>query len=289
MALTPPAGATGRGAAAIGRDPGRGRSGRGSAAVPVGAAGAGRVGTTVVLGVGGANDGAVSSTRSPILDGTIRPVGVTAFDAAGFAGAGGAVGASGVGGAASATATAGAGAVGSTLAGVGARFGAGVATGSVVCGCRGAVGVADGSSSFKDRGRSRGTPVGGGGGGGGAAATGSAGASTGAGSTTSAASSGSASGTTLGALTSRGGPNLGRIAGSEALALFLPFPDDAAFCANRGPVGRLTSRSRANRSANCRATISSMVLEALFTSMPCSRLRRSMTSWLGMPSTSATL
>ena len=99
-------------------------------------------------------------------------------------------------------------------------------------------------------------------------------------------------GATLGDLTSRGGPSLGRIAGSrrgELFALFRLVLEEAGFCENSGPVGRLTSRSRATRSANCLATISSIVLEALFTSMPCSRLSRSMTSWLGIPSRSATL
>ena len=222
------------------------------------------------------------------------------MDAAGLAGAGDGLGASGVGGAVSAGGAAATGvsttvgfasvaAVGAALAsaagGVGAGFGVGGGTGSVAFGCSGAVGAADGSSIFRDRERSRGTPEGGGGAGAGGWTGTCSGASTAACSTASA-------GPTLGALTNRGGPNRGRIAGSAVLvvvAVFLPFPEDAAFLKNRGPVGRLTSRSRASRSANCRATISSTVLEALFTSMPCSRLRRSMTSWLGMPSTSATM
>ncbi len=59
--------------------------------------------------------------------------------------------------------------------------------------------------------------------------------------------------------------------------------------ANKGPVGRTMRRLRAWRSTNCRATISSMELEALFTSMPVSALRRFMASWLDRLSNSATL
>jgi hypothetical protein len=44
------------------------------------------------------------------------------------------------------------------------------------------------------------------------------------------------------------------------------------------PRGRSICRSLLRRSANCLATISSMVLDALFTSIPWSRLRRSITS-----------
>ena len=43
------------------------------------------------------------------------------------------------------------------------------------------------------------------------------------------------------------------------------------------------------RSTNCRATISSIELDALFTSMPVSCLSRSIASWLDRPSSSATL
>jgi hypothetical protein len=44
------------------------------------------------------------------------------------------------------------------------------------------------------------------------------------------------------------------------------------------PAGSSICRSLATRSTNCLATISSIVLEALLTSIPCSRLSRSMTS-----------
>jgi hypothetical protein len=46
---------------------------------------------------------------------------------------------------------------------------------------------------------------------------------------------------------------------------------------------------RATRSTNERATTSSIVLDALFSSMPCSRLSNDSTSWLVVPSSSATL
>ncbi len=289
-ALTPPAGALGRGAAAIGRDPGRGRDGRGIAAVPVGAAGVGLVGTTVVFGCGGLSEGAIFSTRSLIVGGTTRPVEVTGVDvaaAAGVAGvsdSGGGTGVGGVGagvggaGAGVGGAGAGVGGVGAGVGGAGAGAGDVAGSGSVAVGCNGGVG----SSILSDRERSLDALDGGRGG----ASTGGVGSgagvsATGGSTTASPTSSVSTGGTTIGALTSRGGPSRGRIAGSGVFALFAlfrPFPDEAAFCENRGPVGRFTSRSRARRSANCLATISSMVLEALFTSMPCSRLRRSMTS-----------
>jgi hypothetical protein len=51
----------------------------------------------------------------------------------------------------------------------------------------------------------------------------------------------------------------------------------------------VTLRSRASRSTNCRATTSSIVLEALFTSMPARCLSSAMISWLEVPSSSATL
>src|SRR6266404_5401064 len=48
-------------------------------------------------------------------------------------------------------------------------------------------------------------------------------------------------------------------------------------------------RCFARRSTNWRATTSSIVLEALFTSMPWSRLSSAVTSWLVVPSNSAIL
>jgi hypothetical protein len=55
------------------------------------------------------------------------------------------------------------------------------------------------------------------------------------------------------------------------------------------PCGSEIFRSRASRLTNWRATISSTVLDALFSSIPWSRFRRASTSRLVMPMTSATL
>ena len=88
-------------------------------------------------------------------------------------------------------------------------------------------------------------------------------------------------GMTFGDLIRRGRPRRWGIAG---VGVFAPFPplrpllDGADFCENNGPAGRSTSRVRAVRWTNCRATISSIEPDALLTSMPCSRLSRSMTS-----------
>jgi hypothetical protein len=69
---------------------------------------------------------------------------------------------------------------------------------------------------------------------------------------------------------SRGGgsaaPGFG---GSVFLAVTTGFlPRAAAPSAKMSPVGKEMLRCRARRSTNCRATTSSIVLEALFTSMP---------------------
>ncbi len=96
----------------------------------------------------------------------------------------------------------------------------------------------------------------------------------------------------LTALTSRGGPSAGAagLAGSGALAAtFLPLVRLAGASANIAPLGSVTSSWRDTRSANWRATTSSIVLDALLTSIPWSRLRSSTTLWLGMPRSSATL
>ncbi len=96
----------------------------------------------------------------------------------------------------------------------------------------------------------------------------------------------------LTALTSRGGPSAGAagLAGSGPLAAtFLPLVRLAGASANIVPLGSVTSSWRDTRSANWRATTSSIVLDALLTSIPWSRLRSSTTLWLGMPRSSATL
>jgi hypothetical protein len=83
-------------------------------------------------------------------------------------------------------------------------------------------------------------------------------------------------------LTRRGGGSvaaagLGGSAFLAAPALFAAavlFPESAFLglwaddSANRSPLGSFTPRCRAIRSTNCRATTSSIVLDALFTSIP---------------------
>jgi hypothetical protein len=95
-------------------------------------------------------------------------------------------------------------------------------------------------------------------------------------------------------LTSRGGASVGAagFAGSGFLALAAGFlaPGFAAGpSANMSPPGSVMLRSRARRSTNCRATTSSIVLDALFSSMPCARLSNASTSWLLVLRSSATL
>ncbi len=75
-------------------------------------------------------------------------------------------------------------------------------------------------------------------------------------------------------LTRRGGPSTGAagFGGSAAFlagdAFFPPFAGGAGVSANMSPPGSATLRWRATRSTNERATTSSTVLEALFSSMP---------------------
>lgn len=59
--------------------------------------------------------------------------------------------------------------------------------------------------------------------------------------------------------------------------------------ANNAPGGRVICRLRAWRSTNCLATISSIELDALLTSIPVSCLSRATASGLDIPSSSATL
>ena len=67
-------------------------------------------------------------------------------------------------------------------------------------------------------------------------------------------------------------------------------PRDApGVSANDAFDGTLRPRWRACFATNSRATTSSIVLDALFTSMPCSFFRSAMTSWLEVLSSSATL
>jgi hypothetical protein len=79
--------------------------------------------------------------------------------------------------------------------------------------------------------------------------------------------------------------------GSGALPPFagLFFAGVAGVSANSAPWGRVILRALAWRSTNWRATISSIELDALFTSMPVSFLSRAMASGLDKPNNSATL
>jgi hypothetical protein len=90
----------------------------------------------------------------------------------------------------------------------------------------------------------------------------------------------------------RGGPSVGAagFGGSTFLAVadFLA-GTGAERSAKMSPLGSVIPRWRARRSTNCRPTTSSMVLEALLTSIPWSRLSSATTSWLVVPSSSATL
>jgi len=59
--------------------------------------------------------------------------------------------------------------------------------------------------------------------------------------------------------------------------------------ANMSPPGSVMPRSFARRSTNWRATTSSIVLDALFSSIPCARFSNASTSWLLVLRSSATL
>ena len=72
-------------------------------------------------------------------------------------------------------------------------------------------------------------------------------------------------------------------------AAVLALADFTAASENMSPLGSSIPRWRDSRSTNWRATISSTVLEALFSSMPWFCLSNCSTSWLVVPSSSATL
>jgi len=94
----------------------------------------------------------------------------------------------------------------------------------------------------------------------------------------------------LTALTSRGRrTGAAAFGGSGALPVLPAGFLATVWSANIAPCGSEILRFRAWRSTNCLATISSIELDALFTSMPVSFLSRSMASWLARPSSSATL
>ena len=98
----------------------------------------------------------------------------------------------------------------------------------------------------------------------------------------------------LAAFTRRGGPSVGAagLGGSAFCCAWRPRPGRQPV---RGRPGeRLALRQpdaalAGNPLGELAATISSTVLDALLTSMPWSRRSRSITSWLGMPSSSETL
>jgi hypothetical protein len=116
--------------------------------------------------------------------------------------------------------------------------------------------------------------------------------SSGGGSTTAGSTSATGAATTgLMVFTNLGG---GRTAtGFTGSGAFLPgtglLPLITGVSAKMSPVGRTILRCFASRSTNWRATTSSMVLDALFASMPWSRLSSAVTSWLVVPRSSATL
>ena len=120
-----------------------------------------------------------------------------------------------------------------------------------------------------------------------------------------ASTGGGAASSTLGAsaglafLIRRGGPSVGAAglggSGAGAAAPFLPgaalpFAAVLTACSEKmSPFGRVMPRCLERRSTNWRATISSSVLDALFSSMPWFFFNSASTSWLVVLSSSATL
>src|SRR5690606_23901059 len=256
----------------------------GPAAAGGGAAGrrAGGRGSTRGCRSGGADTGrSGSSTRRRMDGGTTRPFGRAGSCAAAGAAAWGMVSVEDSS-AAGAAASAGAAADGSVTAAAGTASGAGSATG-VSAGAGAGVSTAVGACSST-------------GGAGGVSTTSRA--STGAGGSAGGSDGGAGGGTggrgaaVLDAFTRRGGGRVGPF-GASGTAGLPPFLLERAVAASLniwlGDEGSAMLRFRAWRSTNWRATTSSIVLEALFTSMPASERSRSMTSWLVVFSSSATL
>ena len=103
---------------------------------------------------------------------------------------------------------------------------------------------------------------------------------------------GAALGTGLTVFTKRGGGRAGAtgLGGSGAFFATVGFFHLATGAsAKMSPVGKAMPRCLARRSTNCRATTSSIVLDALLRSIPWSRLSSAVTSWLVVPRSSATL
>jgi len=178
--------------------------------------------------------------------------------------------------------------VGGTMRGcAGALDGAAaIGTASSLVAAGGAAASGAGSGSSSTTGSATGSSTTGGGG------TSSTGTSATGASTTGASSAGGCAGLIV--LIRRGGPSTGAagLGGSAffcAVAFFAPPLEGGAVSANMSPPGSAIFRWRATRSTNDRATTSSTVLDALFSSMPWSRLSSASTSWLVEPSSSATL
>jgi len=170
------------------------------------------------------------------------------------------------------------------------------AAGAAATGRTGAGGSATGGGSSSTTGAGSAALATGGGGASSGSSTGG-GSSYSSSSTTGAAATGATA--TAGAagfavFTRRGGASVGAagFAGSAFLALAVGFfaPGLAAGpSANMSPPGSVMLRSRASRSTNWRATTSSIVLDALLSSMPCARFSSASTSWLLVLRSSATL
>lgn len=211
--------------------------------------GAGRVGIAGTAEVPGAFG---SSILSRMLGGTIRP-------------GGGAIRGAGAGGGAAAM-----GAAGCTVGGADSGGSSITGAGSGACACATGAGSSTGSS----------TSIGA------ASSWGSSSA------TEPWSSTDGAAGLTV--FTKRGGARVGGagFTGSPffaASAGFFALLLATGPSANMSPPGSVTPRSRARRSTNCLATTSSMVLDALLSSMPCARFNSARTSWLLVLRSSATL
>jgi hypothetical protein len=117
---------------------------------------------------------------------------------------------------------------------------------------------------------------------------------TGSGSTGGSSATGAAGIAGLAVFTRRGGASVGAagFAGScffsVGVGFFAPGLTGGP-SANISPPGSVMPRSLAKRSTNCRATTSSIVLDALLSSMPCARFSNASTSWLLVLRSSATL
>jgi hypothetical protein len=240
----------------------------------------GRVGIAGTADVPGAFG---SSILNRMLGGTMRPGGGVGLAAGAAAATGGAAGARSATGAAAGAAATGAG--GSSTTGAGAGTPAVAASGAEA----GAFATAAGSTGS-------GTTTAGGSGSWltGSSTAGAAATGAGAGAGADVGGTGAAEGAAgLAVFTRRGGASVEAAGfGGSAffpLAGFFSPGFGAGPSANMSPPGSVMPRSRARRSTNWRATTSSMVLDALFSSMPWARFNNASTSWLLVLRSSATL